>query len=146
MNSRPRLKARNVTAWAGASAASGSPGRPPVKSRQPCKGVTQLRRAMPLPNSISWKKSTSRRSRLEMNDPVARAGAADTLETRTIVAPETVRQRSTRDSFWRLARYPLWAVFPIYASYFALLPRLPDTHAYRLGRLGYPQALWLLRR
>src|SRR5437660_1583974 len=101
---------------------------------------------MPLPNSISWKESTTRRSRLEMNDPVARAGAADTLETRTIVAPETVRQRSTRDSLSRLARFPLWAVFPIYALYFALLRRLPGPQANRLGRLGYPQVLWLLRR
>jgi KDO2-lipid IV(A) lauroyltransferase len=81
-----------------------------------------------------------------MNDPVTGASVANTLETRTIAVPGNPHRRSARDSFWRLARFPLWAVFPIYASYFALLRRLPDTHAYRLGRLGYPQALWLLRR
>jgi lauroyl/myristoyl acyltransferase len=80
-----------------------------------------------------------------MDDPVTGAGAANTLETRTIAVPDTTRRRSARDSLWRLARLPLWAVFPIYASYFALLRRLSDAQADRLGRLGYPQVLWLLR-
>jgi len=81
-----------------------------------------------------------------MNEPVTRADAINTLGTRTIAVPETACPRSTHDSLSRLARLPLWAVFPIYAPYFALLRRLPGRQAGRLGRLGYPQALWLLRR
>lgn len=81
-----------------------------------------------------------------MIDHAREAVATATPETRTVVVPETVLPRFTRDSFWRLARLPLWAVFPIYALYFTLLRRFPDRQANRLARLGYPQVLWLLRR